>query len=58
MEKREEQPRRRRESFDSVAESYDLYPSPYPREVVDAVIASSMIHEGSRVRRSVAEPDS
>ena len=40
---------RRRESFDSVADSYDRFRSPYPQEVVDAVIASSHLHEGSRV---------
>jgi SAM-dependent methyltransferase len=40
---------RRPESFDSVADFYDRYRSPYPQEVVDAVIRSSHLHEGSRV---------
>jgi len=39
---------RRRESFDSVADYYDRYRSPYPQEVVDAVITSSHLHDGSR----------
>jgi SAM-dependent methyltransferase len=47
MEERE--PPRRRESFDSVADFYDEYrPSP-PHEVVDALIALSHLHHGSRV---------
>ncbi len=40
---------RRRESFDGVAEYYNGYRSPYPQEVVDAVIAWSHLHTGSRV---------
>lgn len=40
---------RRRESFDLVAEYYNLYRSPYPQEVVDAVIALSNLHNGSSV---------
>jgi SAM-dependent methyltransferase len=40
---------RRRESFDFVAEYYNLYRSPYPQEVVDTVIALSNLHNGSRV---------
>jgi SAM-dependent methyltransferase len=40
---------RRRESFDLVAEDYNVYRSPYPQEVVDTVIALSNLHHGSRV---------
>ncbi|HEY7974360.1 MAG TPA: class I SAM-dependent methyltransferase, partial [Ktedonobacterales bacterium] len=40
---------RRRESFDAVANDYNLYRSPYPQQVVDAVIALSDLHNGSRV---------
>src|SRR5260370_31245658 len=44
-----EESRRRRESFDSVADYYNVYRSPYPQEVVDTVIAWSNLHHGSRV---------
>lgn len=44
-----EKPVRRRESFDLVAEEYDLYHSPYPPEVVDAVATLSRLHNGSGV---------
>ena len=40
---------RRRESFDLVADYYNLYRSPYPQQVVDTVIAVSHLHYGSRV---------
>jgi SAM-dependent methyltransferase len=40
---------RRRESFDLVADYYNVYRSPYPQEVVDTVIAVSHLHHGSRV---------
>ena len=40
---------RRRESFDVVAEYYNLYRSPYPQEVVDTIIALSNLRNGSRV---------
>jgi SAM-dependent methyltransferase len=40
---------RRRESFDAVANDYNLYRSPYPQQVVDAVIALSDLHNASRV---------
>jgi len=40
---------RRRESFDLVAEYYNVYRSPYPQEVVDTVIALSHLRNGSRV---------
>ena len=40
---------RRRESFDLVAEYYNLYRSPYPQEVVATLIALSNLHNGSRV---------
>jgi len=40
---------RRRESFDLVAEYYNVYLSLYPQEVVDTVIALSNLHNGSRV---------
>lgn len=40
---------RRRESFDLVAEDYNVYRTRYPQEVVDAVIALSHLHTGSRV---------
>ncbi|HET8845594.1 MAG TPA: class I SAM-dependent methyltransferase [Ktedonobacteraceae bacterium] len=39
----------RRESFDLIAEYYNVYRPPYPREVVDTVIALSNLHQGSRV---------
>jgi SAM-dependent methyltransferase len=39
----------RRESFDLVAECYNLYRSPYPLEAVDTVIALSKLQNGSRV---------
>jgi SAM-dependent methyltransferase len=45
----ENRPTRRRESFDLVAEDYDLYCPPHPREVVDAIVALSHLHEGSSV---------
>src|SRR5690348_4555629 len=45
----EDKPTRRRESFDMVAEDYDMYRPPYPPEVVDAVITSSRLHSGSSV---------
>lgn len=40
---------RRRESFDLVAEYYNVYRSPYPQEVVETVIALSHLHTGSKV---------
>ena len=40
---------RRRESFDTVADFYDRYRVPPPPEVVDAVIRSSVLSQGSRV---------
>jgi SAM-dependent methyltransferase len=40
---------RRRESFDAVADDYNAYRSPHPQPVVDAVIALSDLHNGSRV---------
>lgn len=40
---------RRRESFDGAASDYDQYRSPYPDEVVAAVVQDSRIHRGSRV---------
>lgn len=40
---------RRRESFDVVAEDYNRYRVAYPQEVVEAVIAESGLHSGSRV---------
>ena len=43
------QPVRRRESFDLVSQDYDLYHSPYPPEVVDAVVGLSRLHRGSSV---------
>src|SRR5579863_1094508 len=39
----------RRESFDLVAEDYNVYRSPHPQEVVDTIIALSNLHHGSRV---------
>ena len=36
-----EESRRRRESFDSVADDYNLHRSPYPQQVVATVIAVS-----------------
>ena len=44
-----EETARRRESFDGVAGYYNVYRSPYPQEVVDAAIALSNLHQGSRV---------
>ena len=41
--------RRRPESFDAVAESYDLYRSPPPPEVVQAIVRFSNLKRGSRV---------
>src|SRR5215471_19920323 len=40
---------RRRESFDLVAQDYNMYRPPYPQQVVDTVIALSNLHNGSRV---------
>lgn len=40
---------RRRESFDLVADDYNEYRTPYPQEVVAALIALSHLHQGSRV---------
>lgn len=40
---------RRRESFDVVADDYNLYRSPYPQPVVEAVLALSNLQTGSRV---------
>jgi len=40
---------RRKESFDRVAEHYNSYRVGYPHRVVDALVASSHIQEGSRV---------
>jgi SAM-dependent methyltransferase len=40
---------RRRESFDLVADYYNVYRSPYPQEVVATLIALSNLHHGSRV---------
>ena len=40
---------RRRESFDLVAEYYNLYRSPYPQKVVDTIITLSNLHNGSKV---------
>lgn len=45
----EDKPMRRRESFDTIAEDYDLYRPPYPPEVVDAIVALSQLHNGSSV---------
>jgi SAM-dependent methyltransferase len=45
----EDKPTRRRESFDTVAEDYDLYRPPYPPEVVNALVALSQLHDGSSV---------
>jgi protein-L-isoaspartate O-methyltransferase len=42
-------PRRRRESFDSVAAEYDRYRSLYPEEVIADVVTSARIGAGSRV---------
>jgi len=39
---------RSKDSFDAVADSYDLYRPAPPRGVVDAVIALSNLHTGSR----------
>jgi SAM-dependent methyltransferase len=49
MKNGDEQPMRRRESFDSVANFYDLYRTLPPREVVDAVVELSNLRNGSRV---------
>jgi SAM-dependent methyltransferase len=43
------EPGRRRESFDAVADAYSLYRPAPPIEVVDAVIASSNLRHGSSV---------
>src|SRR5690242_11074201 len=40
---------RRRESFDLVADDYNVYCTPYPEAVVAALIALSHLHHGSRV---------
>jgi SAM-dependent methyltransferase len=45
----EDKPARRRESFDMVAEDYNLYRPPYPPEVVDVVVTSSRLHSGISV---------
>jgi SAM-dependent methyltransferase len=45
----EDKPTRRRESFDMVAEDYDLYRPPYPPEMVDAIVALSQLHSDSNV---------
>jgi SAM-dependent methyltransferase len=45
----EDRPTRRRESFDVVAEDYDLYRPPYPPEVVDAFVTWPRLHSGSSV---------
>jgi SAM-dependent methyltransferase len=42
-------PGRQKESFDAVAEYYDLYRAGYPDDVVDAVIAISRLSAGTRV---------
>jgi SAM-dependent methyltransferase len=42
-------PERRPDSFDAVADTYDLYRSPYRDEIVDAVFAAAALHQGSRV---------
>lgn len=47
--RKNEEAGRRRASFDAVADSYNVYRSPYPQEVVETVIASSHLHQGSRV---------
>ncbi|GHO47017.1 class I SAM-dependent methyltransferase [Ktedonospora formicarum] len=39
---------RRRESFDLVAEYYNMYRSQYPQVVVDTIIVLSNLHKGSR----------
>jgi SAM-dependent methyltransferase len=43
------EPRRSRESFDAVADAYGLYRPAPPIEVVDALIESSRLGQGSRV---------
>jgi SAM-dependent methyltransferase len=43
------EPGRRRESFDAIADTYSLYRPAPPIEVVDAVIASSNLRQGSSV---------
>jgi hypothetical protein len=45
----DESAERRKESFDRVAEDYNSDRTGYPVEVVDALVASSHIREGSRV---------
>jgi SAM-dependent methyltransferase len=40
---------RRRESFDEVADQYDRYRVPPPREVVDVIVEAAGLGEGSRV---------
>lgn len=40
---------RRRESFDLVADDYNMHRSLYPQEVVDTLIGLSSLHHGSRV---------
>jgi SAM-dependent methyltransferase len=45
----DESANRRKESFDRVAEHYNSYRSGYPVEVVDALVVSSHLREGSRV---------
>ena len=40
---------RRRESFDLVADYYNIYRPPHPQEVVATIIALSNLHNGSRV---------
>lgn len=42
-------PDRRKYSFDAVADAYDAYRTPPPRQVVDALVEATDIHEGSRV---------
>jgi SAM-dependent methyltransferase len=43
------EPERRPESFDAVADAYDLYRSAYPMNVENAVVALSGLRRGSRV---------
>src|SRR5215470_1955107 len=47
--KDDDKPVRRRESFDTVAAEYDRYRLPYPDAVIEAVLALSRLHRGSRV---------
>lgn len=42
-------PMRQRESFDTVAELYDAYRHPYPRRVVEHVVAACALAPGRRV---------